>query len=336
VPNLARFLSKPKFQSITIVCHPNADPDCIGSAYAISSALGSVHPGCKASFYAPDGVGTSSKKLCDYLHLDPSPDLPQKTDLFILVDTSSVEQAPAVKESIEKEGIPYVLLDHHFPDPVTLKNSSFSLVRERSSACEVIFEALSKKHFSTKALQGLLVGLIYDSRRFLTLPESSIQSGYRMIKLGADASLALQMLSPEEDPSEKMAKLKGVSRMRIFKAGDWIIAVTTIGSFEASVARSLTNLGADLSLAVNEKGDLLRLSSRASDVFYKKTGLNLSKDLMKPLADRYGGHGGGHPTAASVGLPCGSDEIIQAALALIADFLFLEPQDLKEIQAKNG
>jgi nanoRNase/pAp phosphatase (c-di-AMP/oligoRNAs hydrolase) len=336
VPNLARFILKPKFQFITIVCHPNADPDCIGSAYAVSSALGSIHPGCEVTFYAPEGISTSSKKLGDYLHFSAFSELPPRTDLFILVDTSSVEQAPAVKEAVEKKGVPYAMLDHHFPDPSTLKNSSFKIVRERSSACEVVFEAFGKKHFSSKALEGLLVGLMYDSRRFLTLPERSIQSASKMIKLGADAQLALQMLTPAEDPSEKIAKLKGVSRAKLYKMDEWIIAITYIGSFEATVARSLTNLGADLSLVVNDKGDLLRLSGRASDNFHKLTGLHLAKDVMQPLAQRYGGQGGGHPTAASVSLPRSSDEIIQAALDLITSSLFLKPQDVKEITSKNG
>lgn len=349
--NLVRFLSR--FNNILIVCHPNADPDCIGSAYAVLTALNALYPEKHVTILATEGIGSSSKKMIDYLHLssDISTRPPKTTSasenknknkkmnkndaLFLLVDTSSIDQVPVVKNLVESKGIPYAIVDHHTPVEKTVRNAAFSLIKERSSACEVVFEALGSRKLQPKALEALLTGLIYDSRRFLNRPESSILFASKLIRLGATPSLAIELLSSDDDPSERMAKLKGASRIKMYKADDWIISVTSIGSFESSVARAITTLGADVSLVLNCGKSGSRLSGRASDAFFKKTGFNLACDLMQPLAGIFGGQGGGHPTAASVNLKRGSGgEIVPKTLELLA--VKISPKSkLKEITVKK-
>lgn len=330
--SLLKFLEE--YQRITIVCHPNADPDCIGSAYAISSALESLRPEPDVAITAPEDVSTPSKKLIQYLQVEISPKLPMKSDLFLLVDTCSVERVHAVKDAVEREGVPYAIVDHHVSDRDAKRHAAFSFVRKRSSACQVVFEALGSKVLGQKALQALLVGLIYDSRRFLILPNESICFASKLIRLGADANLALRLLSPEEDPSEKMARLKGATRLRLFRVGDWTIATTRVGSFEASVARALISLGADVALALNDSGAETRLSGRSSDAFLDKTGIDLASDVMGPLAED-SGHGGGHPTAASAGLAGSCDDIVSRALELISRKLPPNDCSIKEIHTKK-
>jgi len=331
--SLLKFISK--FRNITIVCHPNADPDCIGSAYALLTSLRRCLPDRHPVILASEGVSTVSEKLIDYLQYRPVTDLPEATDLYILVDTSSIDQVPAVKRAVEDGGVPYAIVDHHVSDERTVGDAAFSLVKERSSTCEILFEALDKRRLDKKAVQALLVGIIYDSRRFLILPDSTILTASKLIDLGAEADLALRILSSEHDPSERMAKLKGAARLRLYKAGDWLIAVTNVGSFEASVARSLTDLGADVALVINEDGESLRLSGRSTESILKKTGLNLAKDLMQPLAESFSGQGGGHPTAASVNLKGSPGEVVSAAMGFIAGKLGIKGRAIKEIHTKK-
>ena len=331
--SLLNFISR--FRNITIVCHPNADPDCIGSAYALLASLRKHLPDGNVIMLASEGISTVSEKLIDYLQLRPATDLPEATDLYVLVDTSSIDQVPAVKRAVKERGVPYAIVDHHVSDERTVGDASFSLVKERSSTCEILFEALDKKSLDKKALQALLVGIIYDSRRFLILPDSTILAASKLIDLGAKADLALGLLSLEHDPSERMAKLKGAARLRLYKAGDWLIAVTNVGSFEASVARSLTDLGADVALVMNEDGKSIRLSGRSTDSIYKKAGLNLAKDIMQPLAESFSGQGGGHPTAASANLKGSSGEVTSAAMGLIASKLGIKGHAVKEIHTKK-
>jgi nanoRNase/pAp phosphatase (c-di-AMP/oligoRNAs hydrolase) len=323
------------FGNITIVCHPNADPDCIGSAYALITFLRKRLPRGHAVILASEGISMVSERLMDYLQLQPVIDLPEATDLYVLVDTSSIDQVPAVKRAVENGKVPYAIVDHHVSDERTVGDAAFSLVKECSSTCEIIFEALDKKSLNKKAFQALLVGIIYDSRRFLILPDSTILAASKLIDLGAKADLALSLLSLEQDPSERMAKLKGAARLRLYKASDWLIAVTNVGSFEASVARSLTDLGADVALVINEDGKSIRLSGRSTESIFKKTGLNLAKDLMQPIAESFSGQGGGHPTAASVNLKGSLGKVMPLAMDLIASKLCIKGSSIKEIHTKK-
>lgn len=323
------------FRKITIVCHPNADPDCIGSAHALYTSIKFSIPGSEVIIYTPESINTTSNRLIDHLKIDTSSEIPPQTEIFILVDTSSLEQVPSVKQYILNNRTPYILIDHHFPDPKTMNNAKLSIVREASSVCEIVYDILKKRTLTQESLDALLVGLIYDSRRFLIRPSSSIMTAAKMIKRGARADLAVELLSAEQDPSEKMAKLKGVARVRIFRASHWTIAITHVGAFEASVARALTDLGADLALVINDSCDPLRITGRSQDQFYTQTGLNLARDLMQPLAEEFSGQGGGHPTAASANLKTSFKSLLPKVLDILAERLQIQRGSIIEIDTKK-
>lgn len=321
-----------RFKRVVIVCHPNADPDCLGAAYALQECLRKKHKTMEITVLTPEGVNSVSDRLIASLSLRVEDELPKSVDLFILVDLSSLEQVPRVKETILARDIPYAILDHHVPDNKTLDNAAIAIVKERSSTCEVVYETVNASVLSKTALTALLTGLIYDSRRFLNYPEQSIESAHKMIELGADPSKAMTLLTTDEDPSERMAKLKGAARLRLFQADNYRIAVTNVGSFEAAVARALTTLGADLALVVAENGKDVRISGRSTDIFFRSSSLNLASDIMQPLATTFSGHGGGHPTAASANAKCDAESMVSSALDLIAKKLGSTP---KEINTKK-
>lgn len=323
------------FKNITIVCHPNADPDCIGSAYALLTAIRSSIHDAKVTIYAPESINTASYRILDYLKMETSAEIPPYTDVFLLVDTSSLDQVPSVKSQILEKHIPYILLDHHVPDAQTVDKALLAIIREKSSTCEIVYEELNKKCLTRDALLGLLVGIIYDSRRFLINPDSSIKTAAKLMRMGAKAELALQMLSAEQDSSERIARLKASARLRLFRASSWIIALTHVGAFEASVARGLTDLGADLALVINDSGDSLRLTGRSQDLFYNKTGLNLAKDLMQRLAGEFSGQGGGHPTAASANLKVSTNRLLPRILDILAEKVGIQKGSIVEIYTKK-
>ncbi len=323
------------YETIRVVCHPNADPDCLGSAFAIMTSLKGTFPGKDIAVVAPDGIGAVSSKLVSYLGLAAEESLPEATGLVILVDMPSMDQIPSVKEAVKAKRIPYVLIDHHVRDKAAATSAIYSVIRRKSSACEIVYGLLDKSTMDVKVRQGLVTGIVYDSRRFLLPPDTSIRAVAGMIRKGASLRLAVEMLTNEQDASEKMARLKGASRVKLYKAGDWLIAFSRVGSYEASVARALTDIGADLAFIIHEDKAALRLTSRSTDKFYKRTGLNLSRDVMKPLADAFAGQGGGHPTAASVNLSATADEVTSETLSLVSSKLGLSEQDLKAIHTKK-
>ena len=223
--------------------------------------------------------------------------------------------------------------DHHVPDEQTISKAIFSIVREATSTCEIIYETIKDYISDKKILEALLAGIIYDSRRFLINPKKSISLAYELINKGVDIEKILQLLSLEQNFSEKMAKIKGCSRMRIFKASSWIIAFTHVSAFEASVARTLIDIGADLAFVINESEK--RLTGRVREIFYNQTGLNLVTDIIRPLIKKFSGQGGGHPTAASMNLNILTEDLISEVLELVANKLKIQKHLICEINTKK-
>jgi len=333
LPDLLKFLSS--YRRVVLLCHPNADPDCIGSAYAIQSALGARDPSVTVSILAPDGVNTASSKLVEYLNVKFAGSLDEACELLVLVDMPSLDQLPEVKEIVVRRKIPYAIIDHHTEEPGCLDGAVYSRLMRTSSTCEIVYRSVPKKYLDRRAIQALLTGLVYDSRRFLIQPNASIRAALKMVRRGADFALALEMLLNEQDISERIARLKGVARVRLYRARDWIFATSSIGAFEASVARSLTDLGADLALVASSDGGKSRITGRLNERFHRATSLNLASCVMHPLAERFSGTGGGHPSAASANLSAQPEEAIAVALALISEKLCLKAGELKEISTRD-
>lgn len=333
MPDLLEFLSS--YGKVVLVCHPNADPDCIGSAYAIKSALKARSPSVSVSILTPDGVNAASSKLIEYLNLEFETSLGDACGLLVLVDMPSLDQLPEVKGLVASRKIPYAIIDHHTEESGCLDGAVYSRLMRTSSTCEIVYRSIPKKYLDRRAVQALLTGLVYDSRRFLVQPNASIKVASKMMRRGADFALALEMLLNEQDISERIARLKGVARVRLYRARDWIFATSTIGAFEASVARSLTDLGADLALVVSSEDSTSRITGRLNERFQRSTSLNLASCVMHPMVERFSGTGGGHPSAASAKVSAPPEEAVAAALALISEKLGLKPGEMKEISTRD-
>ncbi|MEN3035064.1 MAG: DHH family phosphoesterase [Candidatus Methanosuratincola sp.] len=333
MPDLLEFLSS--YGKVVLVCHPNADPDCIGSAYAIKSALQLRSPSVSVSILTPDGVNAASSKLIEYLNVEFETSLDDTCGLLVLVDMPSLDQLPEVKGLVASRQIPYAIIDHHTEESGCLDGAVYSRLMRTSSTCEIVYRSIPKKYLDRRAVQALLTGLVYDSRRFLVQPNASIKAASKMVRRGADFALALEMLLNEQDISERIARLKGVARIRLYRARDWIFATSNIGAFEASVARSLTDLGADLALVVSSEDSRSRITGRLNERFQRSTSLNLASCVMHPMAERFSGTGGGHPSAASAKVSAPPEEAVAAALALISEKLGLKPGEMKEISTRD-
>ncbi len=55
---------------VSIICHHNADPDAICSAYAFSSLLKQTRPNIEVEIGAAHGISRLSKHLLQYLTID--------------------------------------------------------------------------------------------------------------------------------------------------------------------------------------------------------------------------------------------------------------------------
>jgi bifunctional oligoribonuclease and PAP phosphatase NrnA len=283
------------YGKVLYLCHRNADPDAIGSAFALIKAfggtLGAVNDLSRTGEALANAIGAEVK-------IDPSV---EDYDLIVVVDTSVRLQLGNINLGS------YGVIDHHL-DEGLLEDALFYIQKPTKSAAEIVWMILKESRVKpTKEMAlGLMVGMISDTGRFKRATSNAFQAASELLDDGGfDYEEALQILSIPTDISRKIAVLKAASRAKIDRQKDWLIATTKINSFEGSAAMALVDLGADVAFAAGKHGEITRISARAGREVASK-GLNLA-EILREVAQANNGEGGGHRAAASLeakGEPC--------------------------------
>jgi len=319
-------------KSIAIVTHKNADPDAFFSAYAILKLVEKLCE-AKADLYFPESISAATKRVVEYFSLKIdylSKGIKDKEyDLIFIVDTGSPEQLGEYVELISKNNIKIVLIDHHFTHDFFLKRAILYVDSNAKSTAELVYQLYKEcgVHISKDVAQYLLVAILYDTRQFsIARPLTFKVAGELLEIVGEYRSLAGIIKAPM-DVSEKIARLKASMRMDLYKAGDYLIAVTNVGAYEASAARAILDLGADMAFVISEN-DTVRISARAKQNIIKRLGIHLGRDVMVKLGELMGGTGGGHDAAAGAE---GKNVTIDYAKGLVVKVLseILESRGLK-------
>jgi hypothetical protein len=105
----------------------------------------------------------------------------------------------------------------------------------------------------------------------------------------------------------------------VLEVGQFLVARTRVGAFEASAARQLVSMGADVALVVSEDKGTTAMTGRAGRRALE-AGFSLSA-FMQELGARTGGYGGGHPGAGGYKSSRPPDEVEAQALSLAKDML---------------
>lgn len=298
------------YSSILYLCHRNADPDAIGSAFALAESIG-------GTIGITDGINRVAGMMIDQLGietvLDPNP---ADYDFTVVVDTSTIVQINNV--ALGK----YCVIDHHATTPLVY-DAEFYLHRTVSSTAEIIFDILSAMEapIMKRTALALLMGIITDTGHFRHASASTFNTVSQLLDVsGVDFSEVLDMLSNiPQDPSMRIAMLKSASRATIVKAGNWIIVYSKVGSFGGSAASSLINLGADVTLIGSDCDDTLRITGRARKSAID-AGINLGK-ILEHMGAKYSGSGGGHAGAAGMDVKGNVDVILNACVDRVKSIL---------------
>ena len=171
----------------------------------------------------------------------------------------------------------------------------------------------------------LLIGIIFDSRRFKHISQDTFKIVQFLIENGGNYDEALSILHQPMQVSEKIARIKGATRLKYYKVNNYIFAISYVSSFESSLARALINLGADFALTIAVQQDYeIRISMRCTSIFSSKNKINLG-EIANKITNIFEGSGGGHSTAAGINLfptdklPKEIDSIIDYFSNLIMD-----------------
>lgn len=277
------------YERILYLCHRNADPDAIGSGFALREAFG-------GDLAAVEGVSRTGAALLKAMGaevlIDPSF---EGYDLVVVVDTAVRLQ---VGDLDLKD---YAVIDHH-QDKDLIEEAQFYVQRPADSTAEIVWEILTKSKIlpGRKAALALVVGIITDTGRFKHAHASSFRTVSEILdRSEIEYDDALEVLSrvPTE-VSRRIAALRAASRAEIEWTNDWIVVSSEVGAFEGSSAMALIEIGADVALVGGVHAGLFRVSGRARrDAVL--AGLDLAS-IMREVGRSHQGDGGGHRGAAAL------------------------------------
>jgi nanoRNase/pAp phosphatase (c-di-AMP/oligoRNAs hydrolase) len=322
------FLAAKDLRRAAVVCHRNADADAYLSAYALAKLIGALAPDCRVDIVTPGGMTLLTQKLSGRFRHATVEKSGDEYDLYVAVDVGDEELLNDWKDKMQKAKGVRVLVDHH---PLR-DNVSYDRVivdEGATSAAEVVFSIFQELGMEVDAdtAQALLEAIMFDSSHLAIASPQGLRAVVKLMDAGADVAVARKELRSEPDYGEVLAKLKGAQRLKIYRGGDWVVATSTVGSFQAHVARSLVYLGADLAIVGGESGGETRVSMRSTQRFLDGTKIQVGTEVAEEMSKRLGGHGGGHATAASFSTDAGEEETMEATLKRAGELL----GDLKEI-----
>ncbi len=282
---------KLKGKSKVILVHGNADMDAMGSAYALKRAFPN------ADIFAPNGIDRVSKLVCEKLDIA----VLENCDLsdyeqIVIVDTSSPDQLENVTE-VPKNAI---VIDHHQPTG-RWDGYEFYCDPTKTSCCEIIKDILDENGIQIDRDMGLMLigGMITDSGHF-QFAKPALLEAFADIMKRCDINMdeAYNLTIAPVSMSEKIAMLKAMERTKFDRVGNYIVATSYGGSFEASSCRAIMASGADVVFVGSQRDDQFRLSARATQEIVRR-GLNLG-DIMKGIGTETMSDGGGHGGAAGL------------------------------------
>lgn len=275
----------------TVLLHGNADPDALACAFAISRAFDDV------AIVAPGGLDRLAKVLAKQLGVDvaQTSDTTIKGRILVL-DTSGPDQIP-----LDLDYSAALVIDHH------ARNHAWDVARiyycddSKSSCAEIIYELLreARKSPDRDVALALMTGILTDTGSFRYARPASIMAFAELMTLhGTGTDEAIGLVSLDMDLSERISQLRGAQRLKYWKVGDKVVAISQGSAYEASVCKALLHLGADIAFVGSQRGDGFRISARATSDMVR-AGVHLGK-LLNGVGSETSNGGGGHPGAAGI------------------------------------
>ena len=277
------------YRNILYLCHRNADPDAVSSAFALSEAIG-------GTVGLVDGCNRVAAVLIERLGIEVV-DVPNPADygFVVVVDTSTKAQLN------DLELTRYCVIDHHTTTALT-ENAEFYLHRNSTSTVEIVYNILKAMGapINRRVGIGMLTGIVTDTGHFKHASADTFRVVSKIIEdSGVEYGEVLDLMAATpQDISMRIAILKAASRLELDRVQDMLIASSHVSSFGGSASSMLINIGADVAFVGTSKGESVRISARAKRDAVS-AGVNLGQ-LMEDISNEYNGTGGGHSGAAGI------------------------------------
>ncbi|MEW6070597.1 MAG: DHH family phosphoesterase [Candidatus Thermoplasmatota archaeon] len=289
-----------------VLLHVNADIDALASAYALSKNFPSLVIG------ASESISKAAKKLATELKLKIiiDPEL-EKYKYSFVIDTAT----PAMLGKLKVKSP--IVIDHHLR--TKWRGAKLYYCDEtKTSTSEIVWQILKlkKAKLDKCTALALLSGIIADTGRFKRGSAETFKNVAELLKIAKLKLEDIVTLTEEEpDFSMKIALLKGAQRVKYKTINNKIIAWTTIGAFESTVAKALLYLGADVAIVGRQKKEDFNIIVKAKENF----SIHLGK-LVREIGEKLNAQGSGHKGAAGI---IGKGDVEKALDMCIENFLRL-------------
>jgi nanoRNase/pAp phosphatase (c-di-AMP/oligoRNAs hydrolase) len=317
--------------TILITTHDLVDIDGFASCFNLKYCINQLIKEQEVSIYFSE-LSKHAKDLMEKLTRKfPEMDLLyekqidfSKISVVIVLDTNNLNLT-TIKHALPFN-IPVVFIDHHFMSEAIGSESeplSISIISdEYSSTAEIILDICRKfKVTLPTPYKFLLTAAILTDSGFFNYGNNNTIKNVGDL-LGNDILFQdiVDVLKFNEDFSEKLAIIKGLQRVELIREKDWLIGLTSVSSFEASVASSLIKNGFDIGIVISKKKSNFRISTRAKKGLCLQTGLHLGK-ILEGLSDNESLSGGGHNSAASLNGDSGLESVLDKLIEKVKQTL---------------
>ncbi len=291
-----------KWGRVLVVTHKNADPDAVASSVAMKHILESQ--GIDVTLVFPENASLLSRLVLKRLGIRVEYEMTCSDKVFdcvVTLDTSNAVQLGDCSK-VAKAARFLVTIDHHENVGDLFRYAELKVHFPNASSTSEIVYRLFRGFLkgNSKVLTLLISGVVFDTRRFFTCDADVLEAVARMASDGGNYRDAVQALQYIPPLVERIARVKAAMRCRAYIVQDkYLVAVTHVSAYEASAARALMELGADLAIAICYKKNVVRVSARATENFVSGTGKNIGTDVMPLIGRMLHGNGGGHRTAGA-------------------------------------
>jgi len=274
-----------------VLLHGNADPDALASAFAVQSCFPDV------TICTPGGLDRLSKLLSAALDIrttEGCAGLPHAR--LLILDTSGPEQLEGTYDISEA-----IVVDHHMRNEKWASARIYHCDEGKSSCSEIVLELLKagQRKIPREVALALMYGILTDTGHFKFARPGALIAFAELMEMHAiQMDEAMGLVGVEIDISERISQLKGAQRLKYWKVGDHVVAMSQGSAFEASVCKALLNLGADVAFVGSQRGERFRVSARADPALVRR-GLHLGQ-LLGDVGHETTNGGGGHPGAAGI------------------------------------
>ncbi len=323
--DIIRVIDETQAKNVLLLCHHNSDPDAVCSAYALQCLLKKVKQNLTVEVGTGQGVSRLTRHLFSYIPIavNMQPNV-EKAQVIILLDTNTIQQLDGLAERVRKTTAPIIVVDHHTAHPDTQGICKLCITNEEaSSTCDIVYDFFKQQGIKPdqNEAKALFLGMAFDTRHFVLANSATFKAISDLVDTGVNAQEALAKLALPMDFSERVARVKACRRAKLFRIGDWIIALSHVSAYQASAARALTDLGAHMSAVAGVKESSIEISLRCTRDFSEKTGVHLGRDIAKPLGEYLKGMGGGHAMAAGVNGTGTIEQGLKRCLRLLKEHL---------------